>query len=261
MFTIFGSTGYIGSALVNALDSTGQSVFLPTRNDASVYDKNLGHVIYAIGITSDFRSKPFETIDAHICYLRSLLEHTTFESFVYLSSTRVYQGLDISCASEESNLTVNPNNSSDLYNLSKLMGESLCLCSGKNVKVARLSNVIGVHHDLASTNFIPSLIKEANNGHIILQSGIDSAKDYIHLDDVVDLLLKISTCGNEKVYNVASGINITHREWIEKIVSLTNASYDFDSKKESIVYPSINIDRCKKEFNFTPKDLLANFSI
>ncbi len=261
MFTIFGSSGYIGNALTKHLSSVDQDVFLPQRNDISVYEKSLGHVIYAIGITADFRSKPFETIDAHICYLRSLLERANFESFVYLSSTRVYQGLDNSRVSEDDNLTVNPNDSSDLYNLSKLMGESLCLCSGKNVKVARLSNVIGGSHDLASTNFIPSLINEARNGHIVLQSGINSAKDYIKLEDVVSLLLNIATRGREKIYNVASGVNVTHREWIEKITQITRASFEFDTTKKSIIHPSINIDRCKKEFNFTPKDVLTNFEI
>lgn len=105
-----------------------------------------------------------------------------------------------------------PQDPSDLYNLSKLMGESLCLTGGRTgVRVARLSNVVG-GEDRDSGNFVPSLVREARGGHIVLQTAPDSVKDYIHIDDVAELLPRIATQGRERLYNVASGLQTRHAQ-------------------------------------------------
>jgi len=64
-------------------------VICPTR-DESLDGRDLGHIIYCIGITADFRRRPHDTITAHVTKLQEVLTRTSFESLVYLSSTRVY---------------------------------------------------------------------------------------------------------------------------------------------------------------------------
>jgi len=105
-FTILGAGGFLGSHLLPRLIQSGYSVSTPAKINSDVLKARHGRIIYCIGLTSDFRSRPLETMQAHVCILRDLLEHTEFESLTYLSSTRVYHGA--STTIENSSLCVNP---------------------------------------------------------------------------------------------------------------------------------------------------------
>jgi len=255
-FTIIGASGFIGSNLVKYLKNQNFEVVSITRNTSLESYKNVdcGNVIYCAGITSDFRTKPFETVEAHVCYLQKILQTLNFESFIYLSSTRVYKSNSI--CSEEADIKVNSNNSDYIYNISKLMGESLCLTlPSKNIKVLRLSNVCGYNYN--SEDFIYSLIKDALiNKKIILNSTLNSSKDYISIDDVVKLITKIAIEGKEKIYNIASGININNQEIIDILRLFMDFSVEIIENAQEIIFPQINVDKIKKEFNFHPENVL-----
>ncbi len=253
-FTVLGATGTIGSRLVTQLRAEGHEVFTPARGDAGIFTRPLGHVIYAIGITADFRSKPFETVDAHICVLRDILAHGHFLSLTYLSSTRVYG--NGTAGHEDAALRVDPNNPSDLYNLSKLMGESLCMHSGRsNARAVRISNVIG-GEDAGSENFVPTLMREAERGTIMLRTALESAKDYIHIDDVIAMLPRIAATGRQRLYNLASGRKISHREWTYWLSARTGCTVEVIPNAPRIDFPAIDIGRLAKEFGFVPRDVL-----
>lgn len=68
-FTILGSSGFIGSELINLLKKNSIEFITPSRDYVFSKDINLGHAIYCIGLTADFRKKPMETIKAHVCKL------------------------------------------------------------------------------------------------------------------------------------------------------------------------------------------------
>ena len=248
-FTVLGSGGFIGKALSEYLKSNGHDVLEIKRDYFDHLDKPWGHTIYAIGLTADFRLKPFETVEAHIGLLSKVLKEASFDSFLYLSSTRVYLGGD--STDESTNLKVNPANLPDIYNISKLLGESLCLNVRDNsIRVARLSNVVDITDN--SDNFIPSLIKEALSGEIILKSDPKSAKDYICLDDVVHLLSKISLYGKSRIYNVASGVLLKHSEWIKQLKKSTNCSVKVVENAPKQIHNKVCIEKIVKEFLFTP---------
>lgn len=252
-FTVLGSSGTIGRHVVQYLRAQGEEIFTPLRNDETVYTRPLGHTIYAIGITSDFRTRAIDTVQAHVCVLAKLLQQAEFESLVYLSSTRVYAGQ--SSASEDCSFLLNPQNPSDVYNLSKLTGESLCLhCQREGVKIARLANVVG-GDDHDSNNFIPSLLREAEQGCIVLRSDPASAKDYIHIDDVAMLLTRIAVSGRQKIYNVASGRQISHAAWLDRLTTLTGCSTHVLPDSPMQQFPLIDIRRINEEFYFHPKSV------
>lgn len=257
-FTIFGSSGFIGANIVSYLESEGYECFCPKRDEIT-FKENLGHVIYAIGLTSDFRIYPLETINAHICILKEILKTCSFKSFTYLSSTRVYQNSNKT--SEDSNIYINPNNLSDLYNISKIMGESICLNSGlKNIKIARLSNIIGQRAD--SDFFISQLLKDAqHNGKIIFQSSPDSKKDYLFIDDAIYLLKKIAISEQCGIFNVASGKNTTNMEISKLIENKTNFKTKFEKDAPQLLFPQIDISRIQKEFNFLPQIFYNYFTL
>lgn len=252
-FTVLGAGGFIGSALVPYLREQGHEVFAPARDEAVPYDRDLGHVIYAIGLTADFRSRPFDTVRAHVSLLTEVLERASFASLLYLSSTRVYGKSGI--GSESADLTVNAADPSDLYNLSKLMGESICLHGGRSgVRVARLSNVIGL--DRTSENFLFELIREARAGRILLRSAPASAKDYILLDEVLALLTRIALGGQQSVYNVASGRAIRNDALCSELARLTGCQVDCVPDAPVLSFPLIDASRIRDEFGWVPRSVL-----
>src|SRR3989442_14364126 len=102
-FTVVGGRGFIGGHLVRHLQSLGHTCQVPARGERPAEP---AHVIYAAGLTGDFRQKPFETVRAHVSDLVALLHHGSFDSFLYLSSTRVYAGQERT--EEETSVLVNP---------------------------------------------------------------------------------------------------------------------------------------------------------
>lgn len=253
-FTVLGAHGLIGKALSQWLIDSGHEVYAPSRSlsPAELCSSLRGHVVYCIGLTADFRRRPWDTVDAHVVLLRQILEFADFVSFTYLSSSRVYKGGNSSI--EQDPLKVQPELPDQLYNISKLMGEAICHTANlpeKPVRVVRLSNVIG--GDIRSDNFIIALLREAvQTGTINLNSHIHTAKDYIALTDVIHMLEKIAIHGKESCYNLGSGELISNSNIIDNIVKLTEAKLIIKPYLPLINFPALDIRKLKNEFDFTP---------
>ncbi len=257
-FTILGGGGFLGAHLVGYLKSQGHTVNVPRRNLDGIFDIDLGHVIYAIGLTGDFRSRPFDTVEAHVSLLSRLLQKCRFDSWLYLSSTRIYSELGLGkVATEKSDIVVNLG-LDNLYNLSKLMGESLCLaCPNSNIRVARLSNIYGA--GMSPNTFLGSILKDLHrHGSVTLNECPNSGKDYIASSDVVSLLEKISSHGLQRIYNIASGISLSHRELFDAIFKLTGFSLNYSDACITRKFPLVDISLIQNEFGFQPKLLLDN---
>lgn len=254
-FTILGSTGFIGSTLVHYLKTKGHEVATVARDVKTLAGQKLGHVIYAIGMTGNFRAHPDAAIEAHVNVLQRLMQNADFESWLYLSSTRVYRGAKDT--HENSVLSIHPD-ADTLYDLSKLLGESICL-SHKNpaVRVARLSNVYGIGQ--STHTFLGSILQDLKkNGASVIGESENSSKDYISINDVCDILESIALHGKERIYNVASGVPVLHRALAEKIRSV---SYKVDFAENGTFRPSPHIDiRRIQEFGATPRSLLDDLS-
>lgn len=248
-FTVLGAKGFIGSHLAAYLRQQGHECLTPGRGDPGIFSEDLGHVLYCIGLTADFRRRPFDTARAHVCVLADVLEKSSFDSLLYVSSTRVYAGA--ANGDEEAVLMAG-----DLYNLTKMTGEALCFASGRpTVRVARLSNVWG--NDPGSENFLASIIRDAlEKRHVALHTSLDSAKDYVGIRDVTEILPRIATLGQERLYNVASGVNVSNGALLERLAQLTGCTYAAMEDAAVIRFPAIDIGRLKEEFGFSPADAL-----
>jgi nucleoside-diphosphate-sugar epimerase len=255
-FTVLGASGFIGSHVAARLRARGHEVVCPPRDHRPemANDTTLGHVLYCIGITADFRTRPIETVQAHVCRLAELLQRGGFESLLYLSSTRVYAGAERGV--EEATFRVDPARPDDVYNLSKLMGESLCLAMpNEKVRVARLSNVFGP--DWGSHNFLATVIAEAvDAGELVFRTAPDSEKDYISLGEVVDALLTIIERGNERIYNVAAGRNVTNAALAARLSEVSGCSVRFEEGAPSIVFPPIECQRIRSISEADPTSVL-----
>lgn len=254
MITVLGASGFIGSLLVERLRKYKLEHQAVGRNDP-LPSGNLGRVIYCIGVTADFRSRPLETVEAHVCKLLEVVKQSEFDSLLYLSSTRLYAGCDSS--DEDQPLVVRPQSSSDLYNLSKLMGESITLNCGRTGRVARISNVYGP--DFSSDNFLPALLRQAvRREKIVLQTAASSEKDYVCVHDVVEQLIWIGSDGKEQIYNIAGGANVTHYQLAQRLQELTGCEIEFAPDAPVVRFPPITINRQRREFGFVPASVLRD---
>lgn len=259
-FTVLGGSGFVGAHLIKHLKKTGHDVFAPSRAELNVLPADLGHVVYAIGLTGDFRQKQLETVDAHVNVLTSVLYKKTFSSFLYLSSARVYSGVDLQGpVTEDAALVVKPGLDA-VYDLSKLLGESLCLMADNpTVRVARLSNVYGLGQ--SRHTFLQMLINEiSEKGAVEIREAPDSAKDYVSVGDVAVALENIALHGRQRIYNVASGVRVTHQEIAERLAASSGAKITFAQNGTLRRFPEISVERLVHEFGWAPQSFLRSLN-
>lgn len=249
-FTVLGSGGFVGRHLVDHLRRSGHEVRAATRQDPPGEEENLGHVIYTIGLTADFRTRPHDTIEAHVSLVSRMLRTARFDSFLFLSSTRIYRGAD--ATNEDATLSVTSVNPDHLYDLSKLCGEAICLAHRSDkVRIARLSNVFGEDND--SPSFLNAVHSEAvARGSVTLGQALASEKDYVHVDDVATALHHIAVHGHERLYNVAAGFNTTHAEIVDAIVASTGARISVASDAVTVTDRAIDVSRLSAETPWRP---------
>jgi nucleoside-diphosphate-sugar epimerase len=132
----------------------------------------------------------------------------------------------------------------------------LCLSlNNEKIRVARLSNVYGKGQ--STSTFLGSVIDDVRNGRFItINESPDSMKDYISLEDVIEISIKIAIAGNERIYNVASGMAISHYDVARTIEETLNVAVNFSKYAQPRVFPSIDISKIRQEFNFAPRDFL-----
>ncbi|MGE0743950.1 MAG: NAD-dependent epimerase/dehydratase family protein [Rhodospirillales bacterium] len=253
-FTVLGAAGFVGGHMVRWLEAQGRSVHAPARHDALVFDRPLGHVVYAIGLTADYAARPFDTVEAHTTLFARLLREAAFDSVVYLSSTRLYDwtGRD---GDAEADLVLNPHNPRHLYDFTKGVGESLCnVCGGGRARVARLSCVYA--DDLAADNFLHRMIAGAlEEPRLTVESDPAAARDYIHADDVCAALAAIAERGRRLVYNVAAGANVANRDLFAMIEAATGCCIAATGHGAPARAPLIDVAPLLADFGLAPRAL------
>lgn len=252
-FTVMGARGYVGGHLTRYLRSIPETVVL--TDEQPLPPENLGHVFFCIGVTTDFRSRLNDTMRAHVGKALEQLEEHAFESFTYLSSTRVYERG--SSGDEAAVLTASPADAAEYYKISKIAGEAVCLTHpNPSVRVVRLSNVLGM--EWPPITFIPTLIRDALlHRRIVLRTALDSAKDYVMMDDVVRILPRIAMAGQRRVYNVASGRQTTHEELVKSIAEVIPCELQAAPDTPRLTFPDVSIELLRQEFSFQPGETAA----
>ena len=254
VFTVLGASGYVGTALVSHLERAGAQTLALGRADVPRENRDLGHVIDCAGITSDFRGRPLDTIEAHVCRTVDLLRRTRFASLLYLSSTRVYAYAE--AGHEDAPLQARPTDPDGLLALSKLVGEAACLAVDRpTIRVARLSTVYG--GTFASPNFLCSLLaKMTGQSAITLRADPATARDYVPVDDVVETLARIARAGARRVYNVASGDAVRNDALVAGLAAHTGCRVQWEPANPVAPIPPISIDRLRADFGLAPRSLI-----
>lgn len=254
--TVLGGYGFIGRSLASALQENGEECWLPKRGDTSIFNKPLGTVYYCIGLTADFRERPFETVDAHVCVLKKIIEKSDFDQLIYMSSTRIYGVSDNTDELEPVKLA--SYKTDDIYNISKIMGESLALSSGRSCRVARLSNVLGPN--MGADNFIGMLLEDARKyKKVHFLTSMESQKDYIWIEDVVKILIALAKNGKESIYNIAGGENLSNKT-IANFLLERGVEVTFSNDAPSVFSSPISNKRMVKDLGIIPCPIESKLS-
>ncbi|WP_110791770.1 NAD-dependent epimerase/dehydratase family protein [Cronobacter sakazakii] len=258
LYTVTGGRGFIGSHIVALLESQGHEVYVPARNDENLFSRNLGTVIYCAG-NGDCQRTPFAVLEANTLLLSQILQKAQFNKLVYISSTRVY--MNHATASEQDDVIVCNDDNRRLFNLTKLVAEEMCLKSGKPVTIVRPSNVYGLA--LNSPLFLPSIIRHAiNNGEVNMYVQPTYAKDYVSVDDVAEVCVKLAqTDGVEgKVFNIAAGENTDAGQIADVLEKLTACNINWHKVQfPREVFPVTSIDALREIYpEYQPRNVLTD---
>jgi nucleoside-diphosphate-sugar epimerase len=258
-FTILGAGGFIGAALVAWLESQDHAVHAITRASLPALlasRRPAGHVIDCIGLTGDFRSRPMDTAEAHVGLVAHCLSELHFDSFLLLSSTRVYGRAGTT--HEDTALPMLPADPSDLYNVTKLAGEALGLANPRHaIRVVRVSNVYGI--TMPTQTFLGQVLHEGRaTGEVLFQQGAASAKDYISVATVVRMLPAVAVRGRQRIYNLASGSNTSHATIANRLHEIAGWRTSFQANAPTLRYLPIDTARLDDEFGSTSSNLSAD---
>lgn len=231
---ITGSSGMIGSELVNQLDGGKNEVwcidkvpprfsnprnFIRSELRYQLYDSSLPQKIDVI-IHLAANSRVGESIEDPLTSVDNVMSTVNVLEFakrlknkplvLIASSREVYSDVDNPQWVDET--MGSQRSAKSPYSASKISNEafawSYIKCFDMNIRIMRLSNVYGKYD--FSNRLIPNLITKFNKNEQVVVNGKDSFLDLIYISDVIDgIKLLIKTFVNKRdgdiEYNIASG--------------------------------------------------------
>lgn len=209
-YTVIGAAGFIGSRLTERLRRDGHEVYAPARGDPDIFGRDLGRLLYCAGLTGDYRERPFDAVEAHVTLLARILSEAKFERIVYLSSTRLYETQADRIGREDRPLPLDPADTAHVYELSKALGENLTINQSQGRGVAARLSYVFDETDSGAGFLSEWLARARSSRSLTLESSPSNARDYIHLDDVVDALMALADSGVGGVVNVAGGRTLSN---------------------------------------------------
>jgi UDP-glucose 4-epimerase len=121
-----------------------------------------------------------------------------------------------------------------------------------------LFNVYGPN-DL-TPHFIPSILKRINKSNSIKAGNLDTIRDYIYIDDIINVLLKIikEWKTNNNIYNIGTGKGTAGNKIIKLIEKIKGAGIKIDSdagliRKIDRRKLVANIQKLSADYNWSPK--------
>ena len=126
-------------------------------------------------------------------------------SFLFISSSDVYNGLTSEKYSENQIGTNNTDHPRACYIEGKRTGEAICNLfrqQGLNTFSVRLSLTYGPGMRLGDQRVLPSFIQKGLKGNIELLDSGNAIRTYCYISDAIEMMLHIIMNGKERLYNV-----------------------------------------------------------
>ncbi len=260
---VTGSSGFIGRKVLEKLPKLG--VITDYDNSMRVNLQNIDEVmkidsvdivIHLGGKTPKKELKWNDYFNNNISSTLNILEYCikkNVKKLIYVSNY-IYGNPKYSPIDE--NHPINPHNA---YSESKYLAERLCkfYCDKTNLNliILRPFNIYG--ESMNEGFLLSNLINSVKTDQKVTVINKDSRRDLLHVDDFVDLILKIIdyNCKFE-IFNVGTGISFSFNEIIEKIENVTlkklNLEY-LEDKKIFIEDIKADITKIKEKLDWKPK--------
>lgn len=263
---ITGATGFMGMRLRNKLSENGYVVYGFASNELDVRfkesfdalaDIEISHIFHLAAKTSipESWASPEEYYLTNTMGTLHLLEYAkSKKASVTLVSTYVYgkpQYLPV-----DENHPVNP---SSPYGHSKYLAESICEFYVKNfnmkINIIRPFNIYGAGQK--SSFLIPKIICQSLCDSEIIVDDLKPRRDFVHVDDVCDAMIKMMDLEEFCILNVGSGISYS----VEDIISIVQDLEGINKKVISLNQKRRNeindlyadIEQAKKLLDWEPK--------
>lgn len=214
---------------------------LPKQNNF----KNLDCVIHLAAITSlaDCESNPEETISINVqgtCAVLEFCKKNNVPYTIFSSTSAVYENNNEEFFTED--LKISPRL---MYSLSKSMAEEICQSYRTNydmrITTLRFFNVFGPRQDIhrKSPPLLNYLVKQfIKNERPILHSDGNQVRDYIHVDDVVNL---VDRCLEEKpndTFNVCTNTLVSVKDIVSYVKEELHLDIDPIYRKADMLWES-----------------------
>jgi UDP-glucose 4-epimerase len=210
-------------------------------------------VIHLAAISSlpECQSNPVMAYDVNVNGTLNILEicrKKNIKKMIFASTSAVYEN-NISFPCKENDI-VSP---SLIYSMSKYTCENLCLSYVKNynmnISIIRFFNVYGGNQDyrrISPPLTIYILNELTNNRQPILHSNGEQKRDYVYIDDLMDLILKVIYNNNNlsgKIFNACTCelvsvndiYNIFKKELNSDIIPIYRDATCFWNKYDNII--------------------------
>ena len=284
---VTGSTGMIGSALVDVLMSRKEQdyhVYASGRNETKVktifakyvsspffhfckYDVReplqsetmFHYMIAGAGVASPqlYSTDPVSVIKSNLWGVDNLFSYgirNHLEKFLYISSGEVYGEGDGRVFTEDYSGYVDCTSLRACYPSAKRAAESLCVSYshqyGVDVSIARPCHVYGPHFNDNDKRAYAQFIRNAlRNENIVLKSSGTQYRSWCYVVDCVAAILTILLKGkNGEAYNIADeSSNVTIREFAEMVAAICKTKVIFDLPENDE----------KKGFNVVTKSIFS----
>tara|TARA_B100001750_G_scaffold118104_1_gene93683 strand:+ start:970 stop:1785 length:816 start_codon:yes stop_codon:yes gene_type:complete len=252
---IAGSTGFIGTSLVNDLKKTFSKVVSLTREQISDIiqsqsEENFsdGDVLIYLAESNDrnfVNSQSLTYKEEALDRLNSFIMQG-FEKIIYASSVTLYSDKDATPKTEEHSVS-----SRDLYSELKIESENIIL--ENNGIVLRLSNVYG--KGMSKINVLSDIIRQMNHDEVHLIS-LNPVRDFIWIDDVVNAFKKSIDYEGSGVFNIALGSSLSIGDLASILLEESgNIGCTITTKNhyEEFSKVIIDINKAKNSLKWNPK--------
>jgi UDP-glucose 4-epimerase len=210
-------------------------------------------------------SHPQDTINVNIQGTKNILKianKLNIKKFVFSSSAAIYKPNN---EPHKENDAVGP---IDIYGQTKMKAEKIIknFCTKNKIQfyILRFFNVYGKGN--LTPHLIPSLLKKIKKSNTIRIGNLDTYRDYIYVDDVIDAILKIiekESKINEHIFNIGTGSGHSGKDILSIIESILNKTIKFVKdknlmRKNDRKHLIANTNKMKKYYNWQSTISLEN---
>lgn len=261
-------TAWVNRDIPKYLDSVFEECDI-IKGDICIYNdinQRFDTIIHSAGY-----AQPSKFLDDKLTTLRinSMVTDKLFNllndggSFLFVSSSELYSGLNTTEISEGMIGTTNTDHPRSCYIEGKRCGEAICnvyALQGYNVKIARLSLAYGPGTKIDDTRVISQIISRGMRDKTVeLFDNGAAMRKYCYVTDAVEMMWNILLNGTDTIYNVGGHDYVSIAELATLITQYMNIPLVFP-KEDHLVSGSpalVNISCKKYEMEFEKKNYVS----